>query len=126
MKKILLLALILTAYSQTASAIYLRNCYNHGQEFSNLFEYCVNDNFWTIEREIDDSVYLSDCNNFGNTDVSYMFEHCINQNFQKIKISLNTNVFIYSCYNDDMNGVSLSYVNCVNNNFYAIERSIGF
>ena len=127
MKKILLLALILTVYSQTASAIHLRHCHNPGQKFSRIFEHCVNDNFRTIEREIDNSIFLSSCHNGINNDgISYMFENCINRNFRKIKDSLNTNVFINSCYNHDMNRVRLGYVSCINNNFYAIGRAIGF
>lgn len=78
------------------------------------FSSCVNNNFNSFGRELDNSLYLSYCSNFGNT-VQYSYVNCINNNFQKLSRHLNISYMPY-CNNYSNNELDFSFLSCVNRN----------
>jgi len=122
MKKLLVIVTILISIN--SQALFLNYCMNTGNQYSSSFGFCINDNFRSIEREIDELIYLSNCDNYMSDGISSSFEFCINQNFRSIERALDYKLFLSYCYNSDQDLVDYFFVSCVNNNFRSIEREI--
>jgi hypothetical protein len=122
MKKLVFLTLFLLSSLAFASEVedkrvfpqYCSN-YSYGNiPVSFSFSNCVNNNFNSFSRELNNRIYLSYCSNFGST-VQYSYVSCINNNFQRIARHLNINYMSY-CNNFSNNELSYSFQSCVNRN----------
>lgn len=121
MKALIILILSITQ----ANAIFLMSCSNYGstsRPVSYSYEYCLNNNFSKIEREID-GLYLSNCSNYSRDKVDYSFTSCVNRNFRQIDMKLKS-IFMMSCSNYNSSELSYSFTSCSNSNFYKVERKL--
>lgn len=121
-----LFAFVATAQADTETKkedkmIFLSNCTNFGQGVSYAFQSCVNRNFDTIRRELNNSLYMY-CSNIGS-DVSYSYTSCIRRNFDQVQRDLQNGVYLQYCSNFGRE-LDYFYVSCVNRNFREIERYI--
>ena len=60
------------------------------------------------------SIWLNNCRNIDENEISYSFESCVNHNFSEINWFLQT--FSRSCYSHG-EGVPFIYEDCINSNF---------
>lgn len=107
-----------------AQAVFLNHCSNflfQDQAVSYSYESCVNRNFQTVERELENKVYMQYCSNFGD-EVQYSYTSCINRNFRNIERELN--VFLSFCSNFSRDELDYSFQSCVNRNFREISREL--
>ena len=67
------------------------------------------------------NVYLSSCQNYTSTGVSYSYESCVNVNFNQIDAELGT--YLSSCMNIG-DEVSYSFTSCIERNFRTVDREV--
>lgn len=64
-------------------------CTNFGSGVDYFYIYCINANFRDVERNLQNRVYLQDCQNYDRTRLEYFFISCVNNNFNQIQRAIN-------------------------------------
>lgn len=64
-------------------------CINNGPQVDYFYIYCVNANFRDVQRQLQNRVYLQDCQNYDRTKLEYFYVYCVNNNFNQIQRAVN-------------------------------------
>ncbi len=125
--KSLLITLLLVLSANANADIFLSSCHNYANGRDAVgysYQFCLNNNFRAIEREVEGNLFLSNCSNYGET-VSFSFTSCVQRNFREIERALRaTNVFLSYCSNFSRDSLDFSFTNCVNSNWRSVERAL--
>ncbi len=130
MKK-LIIFLGIGLFSLNANALFLRYCtnstLNNDDAVSYSYQFCINNNFRTIERAVENRIFLQYCSNLGQG-VDSSFIGCINRNFKEVQRELNRSkpLFLNHCFNSSFNQLNYSFETCVRSNYRNIEREFNF
>ncbi|MBC7538480.1 MAG: hypothetical protein H7281_06645 [Bacteriovorax sp.] len=61
------------------------SCMNYGQQVDYFFTSCVNQGFREAERQLNNSIYLSDCENYNSKTLDFFYVSCVNNNYSEIQ-----------------------------------------
>lgn len=64
-------------------------CINPGRDVDYFYLYCVNANFRDVQRQLQNRVYLQDCQNYDRTKLDYFYVSCVNSNFNQVQRAVN-------------------------------------
>ncbi|MBL6990516.1 MAG: hypothetical protein ISR65_12090 [Bacteriovoracaceae bacterium] len=121
MKK-LITFLTLAMISYSANAVAIQTCFNlviSPEVIHSSYTDCVNDNFESLENEIE--AFMSfPCFNYNSNEVSSSYVSCVNHNFSKISSKLE-DVQFRTCVNYFSDELHSSFITCVNDNFNALK-----